>query len=290
MKLPINEWAIAEKGYSFFTDTAWNEFMGLVKTLFNDYSVPKILFMKKELTFLYREIYTVESETKKLQLKFFIDKYIEKQIEECVDETYVCSKDELKKVSTLMTMAFKERLPVVSIIYDNRYKTDFIKGYLYNIKERKCANIDIMNLHIDNVKIYEDCLFTGRPSVYINPLETPIWNMEKTRDYITTLSDISKLDRGEMKARLLIEGKHIARLNGWREDERLSKINSNKGQMRCVFRPIEFRQNDLGYLSIDFEKRAFEVHDYRGKHLREISYLGDINTGYKSHHDIKLKR
>ena len=190
---------------------------------------------------------------------------------------------------------FFNRLPEnlaksASIVYDNCFACDSFDAYLHNSDKNKGKNVSVKNLHIGNVERYGDDLLTGVPDRSIDPISNPIWNIDKTKRYCESLSEFSMLSRGEKIVRLKQEGTFVARLNGWIEDKMLSSINSNDEKIRRIFRPIKFKHSEAAFLSIDFEKQAFELLDHRGKHLREISYLGDVNTGYKRGHDIKLKR
>ena len=80
-------------------------------------------------------------------------------------------------------------------------------------------------------------------------------------------------------------GKEVAYRNGYIFDEKITRINSNA--IREIFRS---KTKTIVYLSIDFEKGAFEVCDYKGNHIGEFSYEG-IQTGKaKADHGIKIKK
>lgn len=82
--------------------------------------------------------------------------------------------------------------------------------------------------------------------------------------------------RNEKVALFRTYGKDVAELNFYKKKQNLSQINSNSNQIRDIYESQNTAGNKI-YLSIDIEKGAFEVCNYRGHHLREILFNGDWN-------------
>lgn len=289
MKLPLNEWAVAEWKTPILADGAWNEFVELVNELTEKSCCQKILVPVSFASTLNREIFALDSMVVKMRYKSFVDKRVERCCDELPNDRCICQGESGCNPSILLTIANNEKLPVVSITFTDEYRCDSLEAYSYS-GLGKGRLVTIHNLYFGNRDNYWDELSIGRPGRDINPKENPIWNIERTRVYIATLPDLEPMGRGERISHLLTEGRYIARLNGWVEVRDLSNINSGPGKMRHVFRPAKFRHCDSAFLSIDFEKRAFELHDHKGKHLGEYSYLGEKRHGREANHDIKLQK
>lgn len=291
MELPLNEWDVALRPGTFMSCKSWNDFMALMNILADKYDVRKVLFPKNEASILHGEIYELQQKNLRQRIITFYDKFINKHTDSSEYNEYICRDEKSKDdIAMLLTLAYTEDKPTISIVYDNLYACDSFDAYLHNSDKNKGKNVSVKNLHIGNIEVYRDDLLTGVPDRSVDPISNPIWNIEKTKKYCDSLPDFSTLSRGERIVRLKQEGTFVARLNGWIEDERLSSINSSDEKIRCIFKPNKFRHSDAAFLSIDFEKQAFELLDHRGKHIREISYLGKVNTEFKRGHDIKLKR
>ena len=291
MELPLNEWDVALRPGAFMSCKPWHDFMALMDILAKEYDVQKVLFPQNEASILRREIYELQSDNLRQRVKYFYSRFVKKHTDSPEYNEYICRDEKSKEdIAMLLTLAYTEDKPTISIVYDNCFACDSFDAYLHNSDKNKGKNVSVKNLHIGNVEVYKDDLLTGVPDRNVDPISNPIWNIEKTKRYCESLPEFSMLSRGEKIVRLKQEGTFVARLNGWIEDEYLSPINSNDEKIRRIFRPIKFKHSEAAFLSIDFEKQAFELLDHRGKHLREISYLGDVNTGYKRGHDIKLKR
>ncbi len=289
MKLYLNDWVVIGWDTSFVRNEAWNDFVKLVQELSYKCYLQKIVFPKLIASTIKREVYALEASNESLRYKAFLSKFLEQSDEELEGDRYICKGAGRDTPSYCLSMAYDEDMPVVSIVFTNTYKCDSFKAYLYS--GLGCGRlVDIKNLYSGNENKYLSDLSVCRPGRDVNPVNTPIWNIERTLKYIATLLDLEPMERKERMAHLLTEGREIARLNGWVEDKRLSCINSSKDKKRCIFRPKKFRHNDSAFLSIDFEKRAFELLDYAGRHLGEYSYLGEKRTDAKDNHNIKLKR
>lgn len=79
----------------------------------------------------------------------------------------------------------------------------------------------------------------------------------------------------------------VALRNGYIKDKTLSKINSNAGKIRDIYKS---NSKPTIYISADIENGAIEVMDNNGKHLGEYTYLGKKNKepDRSGKHNIKL--
>lgn len=128
---------------------------------------------------------------------------------------------------------------------------------------------------------YEDCKW--------NPLETPFRRKELCQNYLKSFQYKDKLktcDKRTKMAMFLEVGTHIAELNGWIYEKRLSELNSAKGKKRKIFKG----GNPTCYLSIDVMHGCFEFLDRQGKHITEYSFEAeDQHKHYNdSSHDINV--
>jgi hypothetical protein len=94
--------------------------------------------------------------------------------------------------------------------------------------------------------------------------------------------------QNDKMANYQIVGSAVAQLNGYLPDTVISKINATSSKKRNIF----FNYSLARYVSIDYEKGAFELHDENGKHLGEFNFQGISldEADDKGRHDISLKR
>lgn len=291
MKLPINEWSVSERSGSFLKHAAWTDFISSVNKLAKEYDFQKVLFVKSDFSLLKSEIYALSSNSQRLHNLSFLSKHIESYDLDCSHSKYICLPHAEGDACLLLSLAYHHSQPVISINYKSTYCCDTFQGTLYHVENKRTSTVTIRNIYPGNVDKYGEYFLTGIPDDDIDPIKKPIWNMERTLKYISQLPNTSSMDKGELKSHLYKIGTYIARLNGWKEDKNLSRINSQvTGNMRHVFYPEKFRHSEKAFLSIDFEKQAFELHDHKGRHVCEILYDGKVNAECKFKHDIKLKR
>lgn len=128
-----------------------------------------------------------------------------------------------------------------------------------------------------------------------NPLENPLWNKDASLAYHSSIEDRLAMIGADPRQKIAILGcvsETIAELNGWVKDENLSKINSNNGMVRSVYRSSD-KYRKISYLSVDFEKMDvyFELFDKRGNHKGEYKWDGELSDNPDSKtHKLKLKR
>jgi len=109
------------------------------------------------------------------------------------------------------------------------------------------------------------------------------------------LDRIKKLDRASKRAEYQILCTKIAQFNHWIYDDEISKLNTNSGQIRSIFKIGE--GSKTFYLSIDIENGPFELFK-RDKGGQNASHLGEFSsiTGKKNsknekkHPSLKLKK
>ena len=115
-------------------------------------------------------------------------------------------------------------------------------------------------------------------------IESPLTNTQLCSEY----SEIREkaIKDGQADRELFSKlGKEVAYRNGYIFDEEVTRINNSA--IREIFNS---KTKPMIYLSIDFEKGAFEVCNHNGKHVGEFSYEG-IQTGKaKEDHSIRIKK
>lgn len=197
--------------------------------------------------------------------------------------------DTMAQPSSSIGHATAELHPVLSCTFDDTYKKDTLKVWLKENENSEPSKEEVTNLFEekpDNYQFFADTSACRE----IDPLENPMWNVELVREYLEGKGFI-RLDAQERSSRLKKYGKIVAEMNGWAYDDRVSKLNNNKGQMRDIFSSaFAFTSYPTAYLSIDMEgpDLAFELHDRNGKHKGERAWDGKKKEP-KKHHDIRIK-
>jgi len=82
-------------------------------------------------------------------------------------------------------------------------------------------------------------------------------------------------------------GSKLAEFNFYEYDSETTKCNKSPNSYRRIYKSLF---TPTYYLSIDFEKGAFEVCDDSGEHLGEYNFDGIRNSDAKANHSIKLSR
>lgn len=118
----------------------------------------------------------------------------------------------------------------------------------------------------------------------IPTIRSPLPNTQLCSEYVKIRE--KTINAGQADKQIFLKlGKEVAYRNGYILDEELTRIN--RDAIREIFRS---KTKPIVYLSIDFEKGAFEVCNYKGDHIGEYSYEG-IQTGKaKLDHGIKIKK
>lgn len=209
--------------------------------------------------------------------------------------------------STLLTGSYLLDMPSVSFRTANHFEVDNLPctysiEYADKVKTKEVAVKNIY--HTSQIKNHQPYLIKIKSDIKFgrgnwNPYQQPIWN-NKTKALITELEfPLSVEGKKDKKAELQEVGEKIALLNCWKFDNEITKINSNKGQIRIVF--VSESVTKKAYLSIDMKNAygRFEHHNDKGKHTGEISFetgnyvpRGTSKTGKddSGHHDLKLKK
>lgn len=205
------------------------------------------------------------------------------------DFPYFSGTKDMNEKSPSVGTACVESSPVISFIFDEKYKADTISGWLQK-NEKEVSTAEVNNIFKDKPSIYK-CLADINICRGYNPLENPMWNKELSEKLLEGIDFISQ-DAKSRQGLLYKYGKMVAEANGWTYNEEISKLNSNSGQLRYIFdSSLSFVEYPIAYISIDMEgpDLAFELCDKRGKHKGECSWDGKIKKP-QQYHDIKVKR
>lgn len=210
--------------------------------------------------------------------------------------------------SYTLTGAYLMKRPAISFPTAT-HTVDFLNARFhleYDKKDAKEKEISIENIHDANsLQTHHDFLInckreeTFKPHRW-RPDDLPIWN-PRTFEVLEQLEFPQRIEgNGSAIAELQNVGRLIATLNSWRHDDRLSKINTNKNQIRDIFVSVGGR--GTWYLSTDVKnyKGTFEVCDREGRHEGQISFTTGkfIPRGHDNlkgryddgTHNIKLRR
>ncbi|WP_375561257.1 hypothetical protein ACE193_01510 [Bernardetia sp. OM2101] len=79
----------------------------------------------------------------------------------------------------------------------------------------------------------------------------------------------------------------VAIINGYSFDSKVSDLNKTKDKIRQIYSAGENR-NKI-YLSVDFEKGAYEICDFQGTHLGEFLFDEKLNGKADKSHNIRIK-
>ena len=114
-------------------------------------------------------------------------------------------------------------------------------------------------------------------------LKKPLPFFDLCDHFLTLQNEMSKND-DSMSVFLRIT-KEVAYRNRYKLDDTVTNKNNTKKHKRKIY-----TYNKTHYISTDFESGCFELFDYRGRHMGEISYIGTkISSPDKTgKHDIKI--
>lgn len=203
------------------------------------------------------------------------------------------------KSSITLTEAHIMHSPVISFTCHSIFLTPVLTCDLQILNEKdqlKDKIIKLNNLYDgDSLAIHHVFLSQILSSITYSktkwdPIKEPIWhpNTEAMLSEMNFPENVTgKVGKYE---ELEIIGTKVAEMNAWKHEPKLSKNNSNSGQIRHIFSSNS--GNKTAYLSIDFKRAygAFEVHDYKGKHQGQVTFKGvfDGKPDKEGHHDIDV--
>ncbi len=190
--------------------------------------------------------------------------------------------------SCTMGLAFHQSVPVISFTFDDKYKKDLLTGWFRYI-ENDIIEAKLKNLFEDKPSNYE-FIADLTPCKRLDPLKEPMWNKELVKKILENVNFVDE-DCKTRQALLIKYGKIVAEVNGWTYNEKISKLNSNSGQLRYIYdSSLSFLDYPIAYLSLDMEgpDLAFELCNKKGSHLGECSWNGS-RKDRKMHHDILVK-
>lgn len=191
--------------------------------------------------------------------------------------------------SVLLGNAHLHGCPAVSFRFDPLYAADTVTGYKQG-REASVANF----YRADDIAALAPRLYSRTECGTHKALEEPLWNTDATHKYMADREagiTAAILANPNEKIRILLHhATIIANLNGWMYNEKVSKRNSNSGQIRHIFKADALI--GTAYLSVDLEKSNvfFELHNKRGKHCGEYKWDGtrSDDSDDETHHDIEV--
>lgn len=166
--------------------------------------------------------------------------------------------------------------------------------YLQSVNnEILCENVMVKNAslvghwetHWDY--IYEQ-LIRAQISLNWNPMQEYLPNRVQTNELLSIedfYDNLSRFQAGDRISRIRRIGKQVAELNFYKFNKEVSRRNRNDARLRDIYESRNSSGNKV-FLSVDFEKGAFEVCDFRGSHLCEILFDGTLNGGPQDDHSI----
>ena len=225
------------------------------------------------------------------------------------DSVFYISADCLKNINvsySILAYAFqkqrdKENILVINMI-DNEYSVkSFIPLFLNNFVQYDYQNIPCRNTsQMQEIEIYIYCKCNILPlledkhkekideiiTIYMQelPILKKVWKLTfEVNNRIQTLFPMQKVtnkilqyvDYKGNSAKIEQLAAIITEINGWEKDEDRSKINfKKKGGRRDVYKPKNYYQGAILYISVDTEKGDFEVHNEKetNNHLGAISF------------------
>lgn len=114
----------------------------------------------------------------------------------------------------------------------------------------------------------------------------PLPNSDLCQLYKQRQNDLMpKKNKDELQALYYSVGKEVIKRNGYKTNQHVSSLNPS------VFGGIfSYDTSKTIYSSVDIEKGAIEIFNYRGKHQDEYTYTGEPRDKQdnKKHHDIKV--
>lgn len=196
-------------------------------------------------------------------------------------------KQNMSVPSSSVGKASEEVMPVVSFTFNGYYAKDSIEGW-YQKEGKDPVEGRVTNIYEQKAENYR-CLADLTEGRHKNPLTSPLWNTELVGALLDGV-DFVNVDNKVRQSMLITYGEKVAEMNGWRYDERVSKLNQNPGQLRYIFSSDNFVDYAPAYLSLDMEgpHLGFELCDKRGNHQGEYSWNGN-HKDPKGHHGIRVK-
>lgn len=186
---------------------------------------------------------------------------------------------------------------VVSFLTDGKWDADSVSVLKYGITEEYgtvSENHDIDHasrpVHIDDKEEHYCKLLSSASALKDwNPSENYFPRIATTNalHWEEYDSKIIPLTGGDRIALIRETGRKVSTANGYRKNQTLSQINSDRhNALRDIYEAGKGR--DKIYLSVDMETGGFEVCDFRGDHLGEYKFNGDINKEKAPRHGIFL--
>lgn len=201
-------------------------------------------------------------------------------------DDYIFSIDKNGDCSDLMAEAAQKKFQVVSFVFDPRYASNPLKGYIYDNKLQE-EDSELSNLYIKTATAFSYIIPAKTKE---NPEQNPLWNQVETQKYLSNfnLGSWQKLPTDRRRAFNIEVGTAVAEINGWKYSPELSRKNTTVNKLRKVFYSSGFKKK-TSYLCIDVRHEGrFELCDREGCHLGEYDWNGHKTGEAQSDHNINV--
>lgn len=205
--------------------------------------------------------------------------------------------DPIEKFTGADSICYDEFCKHITYIYQNKLDSVVFYGRLNNLN-KELITYGFNNVHIELYPIYDitdmfNCsirkILLSNPKYKILPsINNPFPNIEISKDFINIRNHLidSGMDRIHVYKKV---GTEVALRNNYSYDSLISKINSNAGCIRVIFKS---NNSPHIYASIDVRHGNLEVCDSSGKHVDEFTYdnIAQNKKDSTGNHDIKLHK
>ena len=195
------------------------------------------------------------------------------------------------KSGTLASILGEKGTLAVSLNSHPRWNEHEIKLLCFSNNQQKEVTIKhaSQKIHIEKNKCF---ILIVKSDEYTPPsLSNPFPNLIQSNKLVNNdWSEFqSQLDRYKDQKLSTIHSMadKVARINGYKNNNSLSSLNQQKISRREIYEAGNDR-NKI-YLSVDFEKGAFELCNHIGEHQGEYKFNGEKSGVAKSDHSIFLK-
>lgn len=152
-------------------------------------------------------------------------------------------------------------------------------------------SIDVINHVKINERLIIDLLNDYQPDKSNPPsLNKPFPNLKLSNEFMDLVKFREDINRNPHDKQAIIQpvADGIAKLNGYKFNKNLSTLNQRKSSSyRKIYESVCSDEEKI-YLSVDFEKGAFELCNHEGVHQGEYKFDGEKSGRAQSDHSIYL--